>query len=214
VPQLSGSEAVKKRWIATIVLLSSSVLAALSYNYWDVPLAYYCKELSRSVLDIAEIVTTTGEAKWYYILFVPAYVVLRLVVKNKLWSMRIIFLFVAISASGLINILIKWLAGRNRPINLFNSGLFGFDHFRMMYESTSFPSGHTVTAFTLAAAISILFPRWSIPAFAAAVAIGASRIIITSHYLSDVMAGAGIGILCTLAVKYFFDRYDITLARK
>jgi membrane-associated phospholipid phosphatase len=214
VPQLSGSEAVKKSSIAAIVFLSSSVLAALSYNYWDVPLAYYCKELSRSVLDIAEIVTTTGESKWYYILFVPAYVVLRLVVKNKLWSMRILFFFVAISASGLINILIKWLAGRNRPINLFNSGLFGFDHFRMMYESTSFPSGHAVTAFTLATAISILFPRWSIPAFAAAVIIGASRIIITSHYLSDVLAGAGIGILCTLAVKYFFDRYNVKLARK
>jgi membrane-associated phospholipid phosphatase len=205
---------VKKRWIAATVIIFSSVLAALSYNYWDVPLAYYCKELSRSVLDIAEIVTTTGEAKWYFILFVPAYVVLRFVVKNKLWSMRILFLFISISASGLINMLIKWLAGRNRPINLFNSGLFGFDYFRMMYESTSFPSGHAVTAFSLAAAVSILFPRWGIPAFAAAVAIGASRIMITSHYLSDVLAGAGIGILCTLAVKYFFDRYDVILARK
>ena len=205
---------MKKRWISAIIFLISSVLAAVSYNYWDVPLAYYCKELSRSVLDIAEIVTITGESRWYYILFVPAYIVLRFVLKNKLWSMRILFLFISISASGLINMLIKWLAGRNRPVNLFNSGLFGFDLFRMLYESTSFPSGHAVTAFTLAAAISILFPRWSIPAFAAAVTIGASRIIITSHYLSDVLAGAGIGMLCTLAVKYFFDRYNVKLARK
>jgi membrane-associated phospholipid phosphatase len=213
VPQLSGSKTVKKRWLAAIVLLLSSVLAALSYNYWDVSLAYYCRELSRPVLDVAEIITIAGEAKWYYILFVPAYAVLRFMLKNKLWSMRILFLFISISASGLINMLIKWLAGRNRPINLFNNGLFGFDHFRMMYESTSFPSGHAVTAFTLAAAISILFPRWSIPSFAAAAIIGASRVMITSHYLSDVLAGAGIGILCALAVKYYFDRHEVKLAR-
>jgi membrane-associated phospholipid phosphatase len=205
---------MKKRWIAAILLLLCSMAAAVSYNYWDVPLAYYCKGLSRSVLDIAEIVTTAGESKWYYILFVPAYVVLRFGVKNKLWSMRILFLFTSISAAGLVNLLVKWLAGRHRPVNLFNNGLFGFDYFRVIYESTSFPSGHTVTAFSLAAAVSILFPRWSIPAFVAAVAIGMSRIIITSHYLSDVLAGAGIGILCTLVVKYVFDRYNIKLTRK
>jgi membrane-associated phospholipid phosphatase len=214
VSQLSGSKAVKKRWIAAFVLIFCAVLVTVSYNYWDIPLAYYCKELSRSVLNIAETVTITGESKWYYILFVPAYIVFRFVLKNKLWSMRILFLFISISASGLLNMLIKWLAGRHRPINLFNSGLFGFDYFRIIYESTSFPSGHSVTAFTLAAAISILFPRWSIPAFAAAVAIGMSRIMITSHYLSDVIVGAAVGILGTLAVKYVFDRLNIELARK
>ncbi|MGV8056762.1 MAG: phosphatase PAP2 family protein [Smithellaceae bacterium] len=203
-----------KKLIATIVILLFSVPAMLSYIYWDVPLAYHCKSLSRSVLDIAEIVTTAGESKWYYILLVPAYVIVRYLLKNKLWSMRILFLFISISASGLINLLIKWLAGRHRPINMFNNGLFGFDYFQIIHESTSFPSGHAVTAFTLAAAISILFPRWSIPGFAAAVAIGVSRILITSHYLSDVLAGAGLGILCTLAVKYIFDRYNVELSRK
>lgn len=205
---------MKKRWIAAIVLLFCSVLTAVSYNYWDIPIAYYCKTLSRSCLDIAEIVTTTGEAKWYYILFVAAYVFLRFILKNKLWSMRILFLFLAISVSGLINLLIKWIAGRHRPVNMFNNGQFGFDYFGRMHESTSFPSGHTVTSFALAAAISILFPRLRIPAFAAAVAIGMSRIMITSHYLSDVFAGAGIGILCALAIKYYFDRYNFELTRK
>lgn len=41
-----------------------------------------------------------------------------------------------------------------------------------------------------------------------------SRIILTSHYLSDVIAGAGIGILLTMAVKYFFDRKKINLTVK
>jgi membrane-associated phospholipid phosphatase len=202
---------MKKKWIAAFVLLICAVLVAVSYNYWDIPLAYYCEKLSRSILNIAETVTITGDSKWYYILFIPAYIVFRFARKNKLWSNRILFLLISISASGLFNMLIKWLAGRHRPTNLFKSGLFGFDYFEIIYASTSFPSGHSVTAFTLATAICILFPRWSVPAFVAAVAIGMSRIIITSHYLSDVIAGAGIGILCTLAVNHVFDRYKIEL---
>jgi membrane-associated phospholipid phosphatase len=203
-----------KKWIASITILCCCVLTVVSYNYWDIPLAYYCKGLSRSVLNIAQIVTITGESRWYYILLVPAYVVLHFALKNKLWSMRILFLLISISASGLINTLIKWLAGRNRPVNLFNNGQFGFDYFRVVHESTSFPSGHTVTAFSLAVAVSLLFPRWSVPAFAAAVAIGMSRVMITSHYLSDVFAGAGIGMLSVLIVKDIFDRYNIELVRK
>lgn len=204
---------MKKRWIATVIFFFCSILTVISYSFWDIPLAYYCRKLSYSVLSFAQMVTIAGESQWYYLLFVPAYVVLHFIAKNKLWSVRILFLFITLSASGLINTLIKWIAGRNRPVNLFIYDRFGFDFFRMIHESTSFPSGHTVTAFTLATAISILFPRWSIPAFAAAVAIGLSRIMITSHYLSDVFAGAGVGILCTLAVKYIFDRYNLELVR-
>jgi membrane-associated phospholipid phosphatase len=110
--------------------------------------------------------------------------------------------------------LVKWIAGRNRPINFFNSGIFGFDYFHTVYELTSFPSGHTVTVFSLAAAVSILFPRTSIVAFIIAISIGMTRIIITSHYLSDVIAGAGIGILSTMIVKYYFDRKKIELVQK
>jgi membrane-associated phospholipid phosphatase len=205
---------MNKRWMAAFVFVICAVLVTVSYNYWDIPLAYYCRGVSRSILDIAEAVTITGESKWYFILFVPAYIVFRFFRKKNLWSRRTLFLLISISVSGLINILIKWLTGRHRPISLFNKSLFGFDYFESIYELTSFPSGHAVTAFTLAAAITILFPRLSIPVFAAAVAIGMSRVILTSHYLSDVIAGAGIGILCALAVKYIFDRRNIELAGK
>jgi membrane-associated phospholipid phosphatase len=202
---------MKKRWIALLVFLLSALFTAVSYIIWDIPLAYYSRELSNSVLNIAQIITVLGESRWYYILFIPAYLLFRFAWKNKLWSMRVFFLFITISASGIFNMLIKWIAGRHRPINLFNNGLFGFDFFHVIYELTSFPSGHAITAFSLAAALSFLSPRWSIVAFIAATLIAVSRVIITSHYLGDVIGGAGIGILCTLAVKYFFDRNKIQL---
>jgi membrane-associated phospholipid phosphatase len=144
-------------------------------------------------------------------LFVPAFFIFRFILKNKNWSMKMLFLVITLSASGLINMLIKWIAGRNRPINLLNQGLFGFNFFEVMYETTSFPSGHTVTAFSLAVAMSILFPRFGVLAFIPATAIALSRVVITSHYVSDVITGAAVGAVCTLAVKYYFDRFKIEI---
>jgi undecaprenyl-diphosphatase len=204
---------MNKKWIAIIILSLCSILTVISYYYWDIPLTIYCKRLGRSVLDIAEFVTIWGESRWYYMILVPAFIYFWFLAKNKLWSKRIIFIFISISASGLINMLVKWLAGRHRP-SMLEKGFFGFNYFGVGYELTSFPSGHTVMAFSLAAAVSILFPRLSILAFISAVSIGISRILITSHYLSDVIVGAGIGILSTMIVKYFFDRKKIELGQK
>ena len=201
---------MKKRWIALIIFFLTAVIIAISYFNWDIPVLYYCKGLDVSIFNIAQIVTAFGKSTWYFVLFVLAYILFCFVWKNKLWSNRFLFLFMSISASGLISILIKWLVGRYRP-SMLEKGFFGFNYFGIGYELTSFPSGHTITAFSLATAISILFPRAGIAAFIIAIFIGMSRIMITSHYLSDVIGGAGIGILCTLAVKYFFDRNKIPL---
>jgi len=213
VPQLWGSEALIKKWIAAIFFFVCLVLVAVSYFYWDIPLAIYCKGLRRSIVDIAEIVTIWGDSLWYYIILIPAFIYFWFLAKNKLWSKRILFILISLSASGLISRLIKWLLGRYRP-NMLEEGLFGFSFFGVGYDLTSLPSGHTVTAFSLAFAVSILFPRASIMAFIIAISIGMTRIILTSHYLSDVIAGAGIGILSTMLVKYFFDRKKIELIQK
>jgi membrane-associated phospholipid phosphatase len=67
----------------------------------------------------------------------------------------------------------------------------------------SFPSGHTATAFTGA---HILFreykdasPWIGIAGYATATATGALRILNRRHWLSDVVVGAGTGILCAEA---------------
>lgn len=204
---------MNKKLIAIVLLFLCSLFSVISFFYWDIPLVHYCNGLGRSILDIAEIVTIWGESLWYYIILVTAFIYFWFVAKNKLWSMRSLFLLMSISASGLFSILIKWLAGRYRP-SMLENGFYGFNYFGVGYEFTSFPSGHTITGFSLAAAVSILFPRLTIPAFIVAVSIGISRILITSHYLSDVIVGAGIGILSTIIVKYFFDRKKIELVQK
>jgi len=203
---------MKKRWIALLLMTSGAFLTYVAYTQWDISIAYTCRGLSRSVLDVAEMITKAGDSKWYFMLFVPAFLLFRFILKNKNWSMKMLFLLIAISASGLANTLVKWIAGRNRPINLFNHGFFGFDYFETIYELNSFPSGHALIPFALATALSILFPRFGSLAFIPATVIALSRVVITAHYVSDVIAGAVIGMVCTLAVKYYFDRFNVDLA--
>lgn len=73
----------------------------------------------------------------------------------------------------------------------------------------SFPSGHTATAFMAAMMMHKEYgdrsPWYSISAFTVATATGISRILNNRHWLSDVLAGAGIGILSTELGYYLAD---------
>jgi membrane-associated phospholipid phosphatase len=57
-----------------------------------------------------------------------------------------------------------------------------------------FPSSHVVVAFGAAAILSRMFPRGRIVWYAAAVGCAVSRLLAHAHYLSDVVAGAIIGV--------------------
>ena len=62
--------------------------------------------------------------------------------------------------------------------------------FTFDYAYQSFPSGHTAVAFGLALSLGLLWPRWRLPLFVFALAVGASRVILHSHYPADVLGGA------------------------
>ena len=75
---------------------------------------------------------------------------------------------------------------------------------------TSFPSGHTAQAFLGATIIHKEFGhinRWySIVAYATATSVGVLRILNNRHWTSDVLAGAGLGVLSVQLSFFIQDR--------
>lgn len=65
----------------------------------------------------------------------------------------------------------------------------------MGYPMNSFPSGHSVTSFALAYVCAVAYPRWTVVWYAVATLVAMSRIYLASHFPSDVIAGAAVGLL-------------------
>jgi undecaprenyl-diphosphatase len=189
----------QSRQIAIGSVLLMAVMA-LSYGLFDRPLSIFCQDLNPEVILIFQWITELGKSTGYLVFFTVLFIFFRFFRRMPLAANRTLFLFAAVSLSGVIINLIKPLVGRLRPKLLFEAGLYGFEPLRIGYEYNSFPSGHAATVFALATALSYFFPRWRLPLFGFAVIVGLSRIIVGAHYLSDVMAGAYAGTMTVFAL--------------
>jgi undecaprenyl-diphosphatase len=80
----------------------------------------------------------------------------------------------------------------------------------------SFPSGHTVTIFTLAGILIFSFRSLSarIGLILVATLVGISRIAVGVHWPADVLAGGALGIICATAAVYIVSRLGWKSARK
>lgn len=85
-------------------------------------------------------------------------------------------------------------------------------------NNLSFPSGHTSIAFTNAALLYYEYKDSNIwyasSGFLFATATGILRIANNKHYISDVLAGAGIGIASGLIVSYWNPFKSLTIGKK
>jgi undecaprenyl-diphosphatase len=115
--------------------------------------------------------------------------------KEKLIAVALLIVLVF---SGLINEDIKDITMRSRPEGATSGNYFN-------YQQYSFPSGHTQTAFAIAAVLSgFIALRYSVITFLLAAMVGLSRVYLGVHFLTDVIAGAlvgfTIGMLALLAL--------------
>jgi membrane-associated phospholipid phosphatase len=186
------------------ILLVAAV--ALSYHLIDRPLILFLQSLDPEVIEIFQWVTILGISTGYLVVFLMLFFFFKYFLRRSVIANRSLFLFAAVVLSGLATNLIKPLVGRLRPKLLFEADLYGFEPLRIGYEYNSFPSGHATTVFALAAALSYFFPRWRLPLFSFAAVIGLSRMIVGAHYLSDVMAGAYVGVMTVFALVVFCHR--------
>ncbi len=80
---------------------------------------------------------------------------------KKRWTRNLLYLCISISMAIIVGEGLKFLLGRYRPVMLFEHNLYGFTFFSSEWARNSTPSGHTLRAFSLMIALSLLFRRWT-----------------------------------------------------
>jgi undecaprenyl-diphosphatase len=108
------------------------------------------------------------------------------------------------AASLLVNAGVKFLARRRRPERQEGRA----DRHVPMPTSTSFPSGHSASAFAFAQGVSSVAPALSVPLHTAAAAVAYSRVHTGVHYPGDVVAGSLIGIVTGGTVSRLLNGRD------
>jgi membrane-associated phospholipid phosphatase len=119
-------------------------------------------------------------------------------------GVRLQYLFCAVLLPNLVGEVLKWLVGRGRPFVGGAADPFNFVPFTGTNAYASFPSGHAITAFALAFAVSAVWPRTWVAMMVYAFLIAASRLVLLAHHPSDVVAGALIGVVGAMMVRYWF----------
>jgi lipid A 4'-phosphatase len=192
-------------WVAALVLAE-----AIAIIWVDRPLADLFHEEGGALQPFFTTVQNFGLGYPWLVLSGLAFAVLRWggeweplkrwEAQMRAWAYIPGFIFCAVGAAGLVTDLLKIVIGRTRPKLLFASGSYDFTWFGWRADHWSFPSGHATTAAALMTALWCLWPRpvWLYVAGAALVA--ASRVVTNQHYLSDVVAGATIGVLVARGV--------------
>ena len=110
--------------------------------------------------------------------------------------------------SGLIAQILKYFILEARPAVFLEK--IKYDYFITdvtLHNYHSFPSGHTASAFALAAVLSysVKNKKYSLLFLAGAILVGYSRIYLGQHFMDDVLAGSVVGVISAIFCWLFFD---------
>lgn len=200
----------------------TAVAVAASIAWIDRPLVEYFRTLAPSVKEVFQVITSFGKSTAYLVVAALLALGFGLAARQqedgarRRWlgvnAARAAFVFVTVGGAGLAGDILKPFFGRARPLLWMNEHIFGFTWHGAHWAYWSFPSGHTITIVALAAALAQVERRGRPFYIAAALLVAASRVVLTEHYLSDVMAGAFIACLACWAARAGFARAGIALS--
>ena len=186
-------------------------LVALAMQFLDARGMMFARTLPPAVVDTFNEITDFGQSGWFLVplailivlaaaLATPAAGRIASLVLASL-AVRLGYLFFAIAVPGLFVTIVKRLIGRVRPSDV---GPFAYVPWSWRNEYASLPSGHSTTAFAAAVAIAALWPKARIPMLIYAAIIALSRVIITAHFVSDVVAAAFVGSFGAILMRNWY----------
>ncbi len=210
-----------------MVLMGSSVFGAMVYNLqvqgpllkWDVPLANYLHGVALGASVFMRDLMIAG----FYMgkeLMAATAVALSLYYLYKHYWRELAMVAAGFGGGGVIWFILSRLFNRPRPV---------FAHpIWIVLKEGGFPSGHTLTAvvgygflaYLLSSRLTSRFLKWVIFMIAVGIMlfIGYSRLFLGDHYLTDVLAGYGLGVfwagLTFTSIEIFSDRWRDRYVKK
>lgn len=193
--------------VAAVLAVAFAVLAVLTtlpaVAAWDVriDLAVNTVVATNSALRVAALAVTTAGSPTAIDILTGVAVIAVWVRGERAWRVRTALYLVAARLLELgIETAAKLLTNRHRPV---------VPHPLATAHDTSFPSGHT--AGTAVLCVSLLVLAWpglsrrargggAVIAAVAVAAVGASRVLLGLHYVTDVLGGALLGTATALAL--------------
>lgn len=196
--------------IGTLVAVAVLIATMFVLDAWSVS---YARRLPGPLREAAGRFTDLGKSGWF--LWPTGILLLALAVLTSpdlprfsrgilaAFAVRLGFVFTAIGLPSLFATIIKNVIGRARPF-VAGDDIWAYEPFTWHARYASFPSGHATTAFAALIAIGAIFPQARALMWIYAVLIALSRVIITAHHPSDVIAGAIVGAVGAYLVRNWF----------
>jgi membrane-associated phospholipid phosphatase len=195
--------------IALMVFVDAAVIA------WALRLPLWLR-------DLADAITDFGRSGWSLYPLGLVLVALAAAMTMSLpplahrllafFAARAGFLFVAIGLPSLFATVVKRLIGRARPFVGDHDDPFAYMPFVWRPEYASLPSGHATTAAAAAIAFGAIWPRLRPIMWLYAVVIMLTRVTISVHHPSDVLAGALVGVVGALLVRRWYAARRLVFA--
>lgn len=189
-----------KNWIAflthPLVMIVYLMLVVVCYIWIDQPLALYCHshEFSNHY-PILHWITQLGRSIIWLLILPLLMLYFRFIRRVKQTELRLQFLFCIVLAANAICFVLKNVFGRARPDLLFSEHLYGFFGYHRDHLYHSFPSGHTTQVTAVVLSLALLYPRQRGWFVLAGIVVVATRVLLTYHYLSDVLASTFLVVL-------------------
>ncbi len=179
-----------RRWQSLIWILVAAILLGFGFYFDAAVRDWVAQHQVPSIRTFMRSVSWWGD--W------PQHVALALVGigiayarRNRRWITILIAMILACAIAGAINRVIKIGTGRSRPYVTTDAGWKGL---RMSSSYNAFPSGHTAASTAFFAALVIASRRIGLALLPIPILIAASRMYLNAHHLSDVIAGAIVGV--------------------
>lgn len=181
--------------------IAALLAALLSYFFFDKEIvAFFCEHK----IAIFRYITYLGDSAPYMAGSLLLFILYRK--KKPHIAQKALFVLSSVFASGVVAVFFKVLIGRPRPKIFLHDHIYSPQFLEFHSKFWSMPSGHTTTAFAVAASLGFIWPRYKALFFLIAALVALSRIALCKHYLSDVIVGAVLGtIVAYLLHKRYFN---------